>query len=158
MGLGLQICIGDIKIGDYLGFGLRIGDWGFGIGIVDWDLDWDRNFGFGFEDLDRELGSEIGIRDWNLEERLGLEIGIIIGEWNCRLRFGIKGFELGVGVEDRVLGLEIETFTFFYFLFFTVYFFKPSACSALVFWVLIQCILSSHFGGQTFPDVCQSHL
>ena len=31
---------------------------------------------------------------------------------------------------------------------------KPSACSTLGLWVLIQCILSSHFGGHTFPYVC----
>ena len=36
--------------------------------------------------------------------------------------------------------------------------FKPSVCIALGFWVLIQCFLSSHFGGHIFPDVCQSHL
>ena len=60
-------------------------------------------------------------RKWNLES------GITIGEWNWRLRLEIGnldwGFELGIRIEDRVLGLEIGlTLTLFYFLLMTFYF------------------------------------
>ena len=66
----------EINVGDWglrLGFGIRIGNWGIGIG----DLDW----GFGIWDWDWGLRFWIGICDW------GLGSGNGIGDWDCTVYF-----------------------------------------------------------------------